>query len=479
MKKWILAVCAVLVLALIAAGTCALLWKKNAPSLQLRVLGDVEMTLEYGESFIDPGAEGLFQGQVFCKDGLQVPVKVTGTVDTKKTGSYTVEYSATVYTNYFSIHQEHTVTATRTVHVVDTQAPVITLFSRDGHFTLPGHPYEEEGFAATDNYDGDLTDLVQCSQSGGVLTYSVTDSSGNTATAERFIYYNDPEPPVLTLLGDNIILHPQGEEFVDPGYTVEDNCDTDLVCAIAGMPDVDTPGIYNLTYTVTDTFGNQATAQRRVVVRAKTVWPAYKTIYLTFDDGPSSHTPRLLDVLKKYNVKATFFVVDNSNLYLVERMVAEGHKIALHTASHNYSMLYSSVDDYFADLNQIRDAVAKYTDQPLTLIRFPGGSSNTVSRRYCKGIMTELARRVAEEGYYYFDWNLDSHDASNATTTEAVYQRVVEGLAQREFAMVLMHDIKGYSVDAVEAIIVWALANGYSFRTIDESTPGFHAMIQN
>lgn len=479
MKKWIIISCSILLLACIAVGVCAALYHGNVAQLQLTLLGDEEITLEYGQSYTEPGADAFFQGSIFCRDGLQVPVQIRGQADTSRVGTYTIEYTATVYTNYFMIHQEHTLTKRRTVHVVDTQAPVISLFSVDGHYTLPGHPYEEEGYTATDGYDGELTTQVRRTEENGTVTYTVSDSSGNETTAERTIYYFDPLPPTLTLLGDDLILHPQGEQYVDPGYIVEDNCDTGLVPVITGGPDVDTPGIYDLTYTVTDTYGHQVTAHRRVVVRAATVWPEDKTIYLTFDDGPSPYTSRLLDILKKYDVKATFFVVNTSRLYLVERMVEEGHQVALHTYSHLYADVYASEEAYFADLYAIRDAVAQYTDQPLTLIRFPGGGSNTVSRRHCKGIMTVLAQRIAEEGYYYFDWNVDSNDAGGATTAEEVYQNVIRGISNRDVSMVLMHDIKSYSVEALEDIIVWALENGYTFRTVDESTPGFHYPIRN
>lgn len=479
MKKWIIISCSLLLLAGVAAGVCALLWHSNIFTLQLTLAGPEELTLEYGESYSDPGAEAFFQGNIFCKDGLQVPVQVSGQADPSRVGTYSIQYTATVYTNYFMIHQEHTVTKNRTIHVVDTQAPVITLFSQDGYYTLPNHPYEEEGFSASDEYDGDLTPYVQRVEQDGTVTYTVSDSSGNTTVSQRPIYYYDPLPPTLTLLGDDIVLHPQGEEYVDPGYIVEDNCDDGLVPVITGGPDIHTPGIYELTYTVTDTYGHQVTANRRVVVRASTVWPEDKTIYLTFDDGPGPYTAKLLDVLKKYDVKATFFVVNTSRLYLVERMVQEGHKVALHSNTHLYAEVYASEEAYFADLTALQDAISQYTDQPLTLIRFPGGGSNTVSRRHCPGIMTLLSQRIAEEGYYYFDWNVDSNDAGGSTTSEEVYQNVINGIANRKVSMVLMHDIKGYSVEAVEDIIIWALDHGYTFKTIDESTPGFHYKINN
>ncbi len=479
MKKWILISCSLLLLALLAAGTCAIVWYANVFTLEITLAGAEEVTLEYGDSYIDPGAEGFFSGTILCKDGVSVPLQVRGEVDSSTVGSYTIAYTATIYTNYFLIPQEHTVTKLRNVTVTDSRAPVITLSSTEGYYTLPNHPYEEEGFTAFDDYDGDLTDAVQRVEENGIVTYSVTDSSGNTASVQRSIYYYDPFPPTLTLLGDGIVLHPQGETYVDPGYTVTDNCDENLVPVVTGGPDVDTPGIYELTYTVTDTYGNQATANRRVVVRAETVMPESKTIYLTFDDGPGPYTEYLLDILKKYDVKATFFVVNTSRVSLLERIDAEGHRIGLHSNTHAYYQIYASEEAYFEDLNAIRDLVSQYTDQPLTLIRFPGGGSNTVSHRYCPGLMTLLVQRIAEEGYYYFDWNVDSYDASIASTSREVYEHVLRQLKNKDVSLVLMHDIQEFTVNAVEDIIVWALANGYTFRTVDESTPGFHYPVVN
>ncbi len=479
MKKWIILFSCLAVLALLAVGICGVLWHCNVFTLEITLAGQEEITLAYGQEYTEPGGEGFFRGNIFCADGISVPLQIRGQVDPAQVGTYTIEYTATVYTNYFLLRRTHTLTKVRTVHVVDGDAPVIVLSTVKGHYTLPNHPYEEEGFTAYDGYDGDLTDRVVRTEQDGTVTYTVTDSSGNTASVQRPIYYFDPLPPSLTLLGDAIVLHPQGEEYVDPGWIAEDNCDDGLVPVITGGPDIHSPGIYELTYTVTDTYGNQTSANRRVVVRAKTVMPAKKTIYLTFDDGPGPLTARLLDILEKYDVKATFFVVNTSRLYLVERMAQEGHRIGLHSNTHRYADVYASEEAYFADLNALREAVSQYTDQTLNLIRFPGGGSNTVSRRFCPGLMTLLVRRTAEEGYYYFDWNVDSYDASSAKSTEEIYENVLRQIKRNDVSMVLMHDINALTLGAIEDIVVWALANGYTFRTLDETSPGFHYPVAN
>ena len=123
-------------------------------------------------------------------------------------------------------------------------------------------------------------------------------------------------------------------------------------------------------------------------------------IWLTFDDGPSSTiTPKVLDILKKENVKATFFVLNysSSNEHLIKRIVAEGHTIGIHGYSHEYSKIYKSKETFMNNIYSLQDKIYKSTGVKSMYIRFPGGSSNTVSRHYCKGIMTELTKKYYQK----------------------------------------------------------------------------------
>ena len=238
--------------------------------------------------------------------------------------------------------------------------------------------------------------------------------------------------------------------------------------------DVYRPGDYVLTYSVADSFGNSASTQRTVTVEIAQMNPGSSTgkiIYLTFDDGPSNDTARLLDILAKYDVKATFFLVNTGNIGIASRIAAEGHTVAIHTATHNFSYIYSSEDAYYADLYRMQGIIADLTGQTSYLMRFPGGSSNTVSAAYSKGIMTRLTQSVRERGFRYFDWNVDSNDAGGAQTAEEVFQNVVRGVEGKNTAIVLQHDTKSFSVDAVERIIIWGLANGYIFLPLTEGSP--------
>ena len=204
-----------------------------------------------------------------------------------------------------------------------------------------------------------------------------------------------------------------------------------------------------------------------------------KVIYLTFDDGPGKHTERLLDILDKYGVKATFFVVGTGKTSMYSEIVERGHAIGIHCNSHEWSKVYASDEAYLNDLETMRQLILDKTGVDTRLIRFPGGSSNTASRKYCKGIMTRMTKKVEEMGYRYFDWNVDSNDAGSAKTASKVFQNVVNGCSKRNVSIVLQHDTKGYSVDAVEQIILWGLANGYTFLPMDPSSPTMHHGINN
>ena len=205
-----------------------------------------------------------------------------------------------------------------------------------------------------------------------------------------------------------------------------------------------------------------------------------KIVYLTFDDGPGPDTERLLDILKKYNVKATFFVTCNRVGYrnAITRAAKEGHSIGLHTCSHDYARIYASDEAYFADLNDVSNMVKELTGNETKLIRFPGGSSNTVSKLYNAGIMSRLVSSVTERGYAYFDWNVSSGDAGNIFDTGTVYNNITRSL-RGDYSIVLQHDIKGFSVDAVEAVIQFGQKYGFTFKALDASSPTAHHRINN
>lgn len=215
---------------------------------------------------------------------------------------------------------------------------------------------------------------------------------------------------------------------------------------------------------------------------AKEEEPEYsgeKLCYLTFDDGPSDNTLKVLDILKDYNIKATFFVIGSSDLHYTKRIAEEGHTVGLHCNQHDYGKIYSSTDAYFADLNTISQKVEQACGVKSNIVRFPGGTSNTASSSYCTGIMTELSQLVPEKGYYYFDWNADSGDASgNNVAVDTIMQHIDEGGTSSKNLVVLMHDsaAKDTTVEALPQIIEFYRDAGYTFAPLTpESKPVRHS----
>ncbi len=228
------------------------------------------------------------------------------------------------------------------------------------------------------------------------------------------------------------------------------------------------------TTTVTTT--TAATTADETVVQHQFVEPTGKVAYLTFDDGPSKNTEEILDILDRYNVKATFFVISKKNMNSKYRMIAErGHTIALHAYTHSYSKIYKSEDAYFSDLTKIGDKVYELTGVRSKIIRFPGGSSNTVHRKYCKGIMDKLKKSVTQKGYIYHDWNIDSGDASaNNVPAEKLLSNIQKNIKNKNVIDILMHDTgdsKQTTVEALPSIIEYLLSEGYKILPITETTP--------
>lgn len=166
-----------------------------------------------------------------------------------------------------------------------------------------------------------------------------------------------------------------------------------------------------------------------------------KTMYLTFDDGPSEeNTAAVLDILKENGIKATFFVVGENvrkHPEVARRIVAEGHTIGIHCNRHDYEEIYADVDSYLADFQEAWDAVYEVTGAEAQLFRFPGGSINA----YNKEVYQDIIAEMTERGYIYFDWNGSLEDAVSKSTPEGLVQNAVESTLGRRKVVMLAHDI--------------------------------------
>ena len=180
-----------------------------------------------------------------------------------------------------------------------------------------------------------------------------------------------------------------------------------------------------------------------------------KKVYFTFDDGPSSNTDQILDILKDYDVKATFFVVgktDERSVKAYQRIVEEGHTLAMHSYSHRYDEIYESKEAFARDLNSLQEYLYETTGVWPRIYRFPGGSSNTVS----KVDMQELIEYLTDIGITYFDWNVASGDAVSRTLpAETIVNNCLSGIEKQKESVILMHDAsnKGTTIEALPRII--------------------------
>ena len=303
--------------------------------------------------------------------------------------------------------------------------------------------------------------------------------------ATRTVHVTPAEPPVIKLNGNTTIDLKKGESYEEPGFSTTDNTDGDLTGAtkVSGTVDTDTIGTYAIKYTATDQAGNVGEATR--VVNVLTDKTGAGVIYLTFDDGPSDTvTPQVLDILKDNGIKATFFICayDEKTKPMLQREFDEGHTVAIHGYTHDYNIAYASPEAYMENIKKVDDMLQADFGYKAFTTRFLGGSSNTVSKKYCTGIMSELVEMVPAAGYQYMDWNVTSLDANgNNIDSEKIYNSIIEGLNPSKPNVVLMHDTnqKQTTVDQLQDLIDYGKENGYSFEAIQKDTPQIHHTVNN
>lgn len=416
--------------------------------------------------------EGAIISYPFQK--IRKKIKITDNIDYNHLGQY--------YVNYEFSYQGKKYKTVRKIEIIDKTKPTINLVGENTVSVCPNKTYQEEGYEAIDNYDGNISNKVERVEEKEKIKYIVSDSSHNETYLERNIIYEDKEAPQINLKGDSTVYVTIGTEYKELGYEVIDNCSDNLQdkVEIINPININKTGNYQIIYKVKDEAGLESTAIRNVVVKENQ--NNGKVIYLTFDDGPSaSITPSVLQILKEEGVQATFFVINHSDQldYLLKQESDEGHTVAIHSYTHNYRLIYSSVDSYFDDLQKMGDKIYRITGKRPNVIRFPGGSSNTVSK-FNPGIMSTLTKEVMNRGYIYFDWNVGSGDAGDVRSSTAVYQNVTRGLGSYT-NVVLMHDFEGnyYTLNALRDIIRYGKEHGYTFSKIDENTPQIKHRIAN
>lgn len=440
----------------------------QTPKINLN--GKKEIELSLNEPYQELGAKIQMPFLQKKKD-----LTIEGTVDVTKVGDYEITYKM--------VYKGKLIKRKRIVKVREYEKPIIVLEGDLKVKLCPNHEYVEQGYQATDNYDGDLTSQVLIHKMQDKWLYTVEDSSHNPYVITREFYFEDQEAPTLTLKGSSVVTVYQNEPYQEPGFIANDACDGDLTqnVKITGEVNTEVLGTYELKYTVEDQTGHMSEETRVIRVTPKPVETG-KMIYLTFDDGPSSTiTPGVLQILREENVKATFFIINHNDSlnYLIKQAYEDGHTIAIHSYTHNYRQIYQSETAFFEDLKLMSDKLESITGEKPSITRFPGGSSNTVSQ-FNPGIMTRLAKELTSKGYIYFDWNVGSGDAGGVRSANEVYQNVVSSLGNKT-NVVLMHDFENnyYTLHALREIIHYGKNHGYTFSNITNVTPQIKHKIAN
>lgn len=194
-----------------------------------------------------------------------------------------------------------------------------------------------------------------------------------------------------------------------------------------------------------------------------------KVIYLTFDDGPSIITDKVLDILKENEVKATFFVIGNqinSLEYVVKRIHNEGHSIGLHTYTHKFKLIYSSKSIFIKEMLDCRNEINKVVGISPNIIRFPGGSRNHLNDAYLD--------KLHSYNFKIYDWNMVTLDGVNPKLSPyRLYRKATQGNEELSTIILLMHCdyMHKNTYLALPEIIKYYKEKGFEFKTITEDTP--------
>lgn len=376
--------------------------------------------------------------------------------------------------------------------LTNTYTLTITLSGDDPLYLELGDTWQDPG--ATAVYKGSLlhfgdTEVPVVSEqeinNRACGTYEVTyhaQHKDQEVTATRMVIIPDRTAPVITL-DETVNVVRKGDEWQD-SFTAIDDQDGDITAnvEILGEVNMRRDGKYQLTYRVQDSAGNEAEASRTVIVSSVAInrpemarQGDNNVIYLTFDDGPGMYTERLLEILDNHNVKATFFVTDTNpaSRDLIGEEYRRGHTIGVHSATHNYDLIYESGAAFWEDLDQEMAVIKEQTGSETPFMRFPGGSSNDLIMMNDE-LRRELAAGVRSRGLKYYDWTIDSYDSNDEYTSDDVYWAMVDQTSVAEPKMVLCHDLKRTSVDAIDNYLTWAIENHYVFLPITEETPEVH-----
>lgn len=436
-----------------------------------------EKTIEIGigEPFENP----LDQIKKIRKGNIEDVVVNTSGLDNTQMGKYPIIYTIN--------EKEYTLN----IKVVDKIAPEFDVIPGETDAGIPVKPETLvtniiDQTKTTVTLDGKYNFKEEGTIEVTVALKDECDNITKKTTTVKILPKDEIEPEVSY---EETITLQKGSTYNPLEYIeINDNQDPKPIVEITDSDlNTDQMGEYTIEYVGRDRSGNEIEFTQNIeVVERKEIGKQDATdeniIYLTFDDGPSYNTPKILEILDQYQVKATFFVTganQKDNQY-IKQAYDKGHTIGLHTYSHNYETIYQSPKAYFDDLKKVSDMVEALTGETPKYIRFPGGSSNTISANYKEGIMTALSRQVIDRGYQYYDWNISSEDATGNNVD--VHKIISSATSARDGNLVILfHDgrLKDTTVDALPKVIEYYQSLGFTFKAIDDTSYVCHHGINN
>lgn len=441
------------------------------------IKGNVYNTTIY-EEYVDPGIDLYHNNRLLSRESYTF--ETSDNIDTNKLGEYEILYDIKYHLRKIQVK--------RIVNVVDNVKPVITAnlekIERD---YCTKKDKKELTYQVLDNYDGEIKDNILKEEIDDNLVLSVSDASGNIGSLTIPIDYGMKPSNFIKLKGSSTIYVGLNSSYKEQGADYFDGCGKkiDIPVKISGTVDTKKAGTYTINYEVEDGIKNT----RKVIVYKEnesviTGNGNGKILYLTFDDGPGPYTQKILNTLAKYNVKATFFVTYQRSarpyINLIKKEYDAGHAIGVHTYTHDDSWtMYKSVDAYVSDFNKMNDVIEKQIGHKVSIFRFPGGSSNTVSRRWSKGIVKKIANYMTSAGYKYFDWDVGSGDTDGSGSRTKIYNNVINGAKTCKTCIILMHDIKANTANELDHILSTLTSKGYRFGTLSMNSPTVHHKIAN
>lgn len=198
-----------------------------------------------------------------------------------------------------------------------------------------------------------------------------------------------------------------------------------------------------------------------------------KVVFLTFDDGPSRNTIKILDTLKKYDVPATFFLIGENltenGTEIAKRALAEGHMLGMHTETHEYDKIYRSVEAFLADYDKLAARFTEEFGECPAVFRFPGGSYSA----YINPIKKELKGELERRGFLCYDWNVSGEDSVGTPTATSIKKNIFDTIEGQKLPIVLLHDspCSNLTAEVLPEILERLIAEGYEFRTLQYRKP--------